>query len=409
MQVLDTKALPRQVLCGEAGRPSRVVEVESAEGRIRVPGVINSFWPSRQRGGHSLHEVSYRACFKPELPRFFIEQFTDKGDGVLDCFMGRGTTVLEAALTGRVGWGNDANPMCREMLLPRLNPPRQSEVEERLKAYSWRYRGRLPEGLSVFFHEGTLREICFLRKRFLQAEATGAGPDRVDAWIRMVAANRLTGHSPGFFSVYTLPPNQAVSIEAQRRINAKRKQVPPRRRVPERIAQKSKALLRDVEAAKPWCPEGWRKRVFSGDASRLEGIADESVDLVVTSPPFLDTVNYGADNWLRGWFYGVDLEPLALGGERSPDDWSRLMGRVFTALRRVLRPGGKIAFEVGEIRGGRLDLERRVLDLGAQAGLRPEWVLYHQQKFTKTAHCWGIRNGDRGTNSQRVVVFEKTA
>ena len=31
----------------------------------------------------------------------------------------------------------------------------------------------------------------------------------------MVALNRLTGHSPGFFSVYTLPPNQATSVERQ--------------------------------------------------------------------------------------------------------------------------------------------------------------------------------------------------
>ena len=35
----------------------------------------------------------------------------------------------------------------------------------------------------------------------------------------MIALNRLTGHSPGFFSVYTLPPNQAVSVKAQKRIN----------------------------------------------------------------------------------------------------------------------------------------------------------------------------------------------
>ena len=45
--------------------------------------------------------------------------------------------------------------------------------------------------------------------------------DGVDRWIRMVAVNRLTGHSPGFFSVYTLPPNQAASLDAQAKINAR--------------------------------------------------------------------------------------------------------------------------------------------------------------------------------------------
>jgi hypothetical protein len=47
----------------------------------------------------------------------------------------------------------------------------------------------------------------------------------------MVAINRLSGHSPGFFSVYTMPPNQAVSAQVQRKINARRNQTPPPRDV----------------------------------------------------------------------------------------------------------------------------------------------------------------------------------
>jgi hypothetical protein len=31
---------------------------------------INEYWTSKQRDASSLHEVSYRACFKPQLPRF---------------------------------------------------------------------------------------------------------------------------------------------------------------------------------------------------------------------------------------------------------------------------------------------------------------------------------------------------
>ena len=61
----------------------------------------------------------------------------------------------------------------------------------------------------------------------------------------MVASGRLTGHSPGFFSVYTLPPNQAGGLAAQRKINAERGQTPPRRDVPALILKKSRSLLRD--------------------------------------------------------------------------------------------------------------------------------------------------------------------
>ena len=41
---------------------------------------INEFWTSKQSAAHSLHEASYRACFKPQLPRLFIELPTSAGD-----------------------------------------------------------------------------------------------------------------------------------------------------------------------------------------------------------------------------------------------------------------------------------------------------------------------------------------
>lgn len=64
--------------------------------RITVPTYGNEFWTAKQRQSSSLHEVSYRACFKPQLPRFFIERLTQPGDVVYDTFMGRGTTPVEA-------------------------------------------------------------------------------------------------------------------------------------------------------------------------------------------------------------------------------------------------------------------------------------------------------------------------
>ena len=65
----------------------------------------------------------------------------------------------------------------------------------------------------------------------------------------MVATNRLTGHSTGFFSVYTLPPNQAVSAQSQKRINMKREQVPEYRDTHQIILRKTRRLLRSVSPA----------------------------------------------------------------------------------------------------------------------------------------------------------------
>src|SRR6266478_1763052 len=90
----------------------RIITVFQINGKpAEVPAFVNEFWTAKQRAASRLHEISYRACFKPQLPRFFIERLTRPGDIVYDPFMGRGTTVLEAALLGRVPCGNDANPL----------------------------------------------------------------------------------------------------------------------------------------------------------------------------------------------------------------------------------------------------------------------------------------------------------
>src|SRR5437868_7046702 len=97
-----------------------------------VPTFINEFWTARQRQASSLHEVSYRACFKPQLPRFFIQRLTEPGEMVYDPFMGRGTTLLEAALLQRIPIGCDVNPLSAILLRPRLEPPSYQTMADRL-------------------------------------------------------------------------------------------------------------------------------------------------------------------------------------------------------------------------------------------------------------------------------------
>ena len=136
-------------------------------------------------------------------------------------------------------------------------------------------------------------------------------------------------------------------------------------------------------------------------------ISSESVDLVVTSPPFLDTVDYEQDNWLRMWFCDISIETGKIWQLKSLEDWVSRMTDVFVELYRVLKPSGRIAFEVGEVRNGEVLLENAVAKASLDAGFIPEKLMINTQDFTKTANCWGVSNNKKGTNSNRIVILRK--
>lgn len=371
---------------------------------------INEFWTAKQRQASALHEIAYRACFKPQLPRFFIRLLTSANDTVYDPFNGRGTTIIEAGLLGRNVIANDINPLSRILSLPRFYIPRINELEERLKAIRINEAAEPGIDLSMFYHANTLKEIVSLRQYLIERSNLGR-EDHLDSWIRMIATNRLTGHSPGFFSVYTLPPNQAVSPESQRKINEKRKQIPPYRDTKAIILRKSRQLIRglSLQEIASLARAGSKALFLNNDARFTDHIIDKSIQLTVTSPPFLDIVQYSQDNWLRCWFNAIEAEQVAksITLAKTVEQWSSVMGRVFAELYRITRPGGWVTFEVGEVRKGKVKLDEHVVPLGVSAGFECQGILVNEQEFTKTANIWGIKNNRGGTNTNRVVMFFK--
>jgi DNA modification methylase len=390
-------------------RPRRHEESEAATS-LAVPVYESEFWTSRQRQASPIHEISYRGCFKPQLPAYFIEHLTREGDLVYDPFSGRGTTAVEGALRGRNVMANDVNPLSAVLTYPRLELPSVTEVDTRLRSLRFAARGPSGMDLSMFFHPDTEYELLGLRE-YLYRRLKSGHEDATDRWIRMVATNRLTGHSPGFFSVYTLPPNQAVSPEDQVRINARLKQEPEYRDIRALILKKTMQLQGRLAAA-----ERWRLRkaaeealLLSKDARATREIPSGSVQLTVTSPPFLDVIQYARDNWLRCWFNGLDADAIGarITMAKEAEGWAAEMSGVCAELYRVTRRGGWVAFEVGEVRRGEVKLDEVVAPIGVEAGFECTAILINAQRFTKTANIWGVSNNKLGTNSNRIVLFRK--
>jgi DNA modification methylase len=370
----------------------------------------NEFWTARQRQASSIHEISYRACFKPQLPRFFIELLTKPGAVVYDPFSGRGTTAIEAALLGRKVIANDINPLSKILCEPRLALAEPAEIEKRLQRIVNRRTQADSIDLSMFYHAETEAELISLRM-YLAEKRKNNTEDNTDRWIRMIATSRLTGHSKGFFSIYTMPPNQAVSAVSQKKINIKRDQKPEYRDVKAIILKKSRQLMGKLSAKEIDTLKNASKEALflENDATHTAAIKPDSIDLTVTSPPFLNVVQYSKDNWLRCWFNAIDLKAVEakITMASTLEEWSTVMGAVLHELYRITKPGGWVAFEVGEVRKGSIKLEDSIIPLGKFCGFLCPGVVVNRQQFTKTANIWGIKNNCCGTNSNRIVLFHK--
>ena len=371
---------------------------------------INEYWTAKQRQASSIHEISYRACFKPQLPRFLIKILSLPKDLIYDPFSGRGTTVIEAGLLNRNVISNDINPLSKILAKPRLNVPNLKDIEERVNKIPIKEDIENDLDLSMFYDKKTEREILSIRQYLIEKKSKNEEDD-VDRFIRMVATNRLTGHSKGFFSVYTLPPNQAVTQESQIKINIKRNQKSTYRDTKLRIIKKTESLFRNLTKNQiDNLNSAGEKAVFLiCNAGETDEIEDNSVQLTVTSPPFLKVVQYAKDNWLRCWFNSIDAEEISkkITMEKNVEDWSKVMSDVFIELYRITKKGGWVAFEVGEVRKGTINLDDYIIPIGLNSGFNCKGIIVNLQQFTKTSRIWGIDNNELGTNTNRIVLFNK--
>ncbi|MBF0241609.1 MAG: site-specific DNA-methyltransferase [Desulfamplus sp.] len=390
-------------------RQKTAIEYLEIENHRKIAKFINEFWTSKQRQANAIHEISYRACFKPQLPNFFITLLTKSDDIVYDPFTGRGTTIIESALLGRRVISNDLNPLSKILCRPRLFVPDLESIGKRLNDIPLTNH-ESDIDLSMFYNSETLKEIISI-KEYIANKEQQSQDDDVDSWIKMVATNKLTGHSTGFFSVYTLPPNQAVSPQNQIKINAKRNQIPPYRDTKKIIIKKTKDLIKNLTSKqiKTLREIGNSSIFLNKDATDTNEIPDNSIQLTVTSPPFLDVVQYADDNWLRCWFNNIESDKIGktITMSKKIEDWNEVMSRVFNQLYRVTKVNGYVAFEVGEVRNGKIKLDEHIAVIGIEQGFSCKGIMINEQVFTKTANIWGVSNNKKGTNSNRVVLFKK--
>jgi site-specific DNA-methyltransferase (adenine-specific) len=392
---------------------------------------IEPDWKDQPRlWGHSLHPMSsYLASFPASLAHAFVARYSRPGDVVLDPFSGRGTVPLEAVTGGRIGVGNDLNPLAHLLTAAKLDPANAAEARTRMTALrlawlvgatDWRARAEaaradaavLAPEVAVSFHPRTLAQLLF-------AQATLNLDDRVDRFLAAAITGILHGKSASYLS--TLMPNTfSMAPRYVRTFAAETGFQAPERDLFDSLDAKLRRLYRDpLPTAGGVALLGDARDAASRSRHELaaRGLPDRA-RLVVTSPPYLRVVKYGYYNWLRSWFLGFDARAIdrALDDAHRREPYLAFMAEVLADLRPALTDDGIAVLVIGDVASDRgranddgLGLAAQVWEAAARpagfrvAGIAADDVHAHR----KMTQLWGAEAG-RATQTDRILVLGAT-
>ncbi|MDB4943441.1 MAG: modification methylase [Labilithrix sp.] len=304
---------------------------------------------------HGFH--AYPARAHPVTVRRLVEAFAPDHGVVLDPFCGSGTVLVEAMLAGRDAIGTDLNPLA-VMLARAKTYPRKPEAiaallkaaedvaafaDARRKAKQGASR-RLPQEDVSSFAPHVLLEVDGIRAGIEKAPPEA----RPDLWL--VFSSILVKMSA--------KKGDTSEEQLEKRISAG---------FPARLfVKKTEELAERFVAFAELLPQPYpRARVVLDDAAQLTKLDEASVDVVITSPPYVATYDYLAHHELRMRWLGLDTRRFAkdeLGARRNyerltPDEarasWERELERFFRALARVTRRGASVVLLIADSATGR--------------------------------------------------------
>jgi DNA modification methylase len=295
---------------------------------------------------HSIHP--YPAKFPAQLPRRILQDFSKPGDLILDPFCGSGTTLVEARVRGVNAIGVDINGLA--CLISKVkSTPISSDQYSQLRSFirsvedisfRWTMGAKTTikvtdfDGLSHWFQQNVAEEITLILSRIENL----ANQDLKD-FLRVVLS-----------SIIVRVSNQ----ESDTRFAAIKKDIPDGFCL-SLFTERAKTYLdKLMEFSKSLAQEN-SVQVVNADTRNLSFLADNSIDLILTSPPYANTYDYYLYHKFRKRWLGLDVQFAQyneIGSRRefsslkeSPKKWLTDLRQCLSEMTRVLK-GGSLAFVV---------------------------------------------------------------
>ncbi len=305
----------------------------------------------------------------------FKELQIGSGSRVLDPFLGSGTTLLACKEVGVDGVGIDVAPLAVFVSQVKIADYDLDELKETARwLLSQPFRKPDLSGISgfvkQFFLKPSLEDIIFFREKIQEIE------------------NPIT---KGFFTLALMNAAMKVSFAYKDGAVLKvvKKPVPPFRKFFRRLIKK---MIKDLTklSFKP-C----NLKVYLGDARKMNFLEDDSFDAIITSPPYLNKIEYTKVYRIEyELFFGdVKIDPvrsyLGLNPKKVIDQFPDLnlpevakayfhdMRLCLEEMFRLLRPGGRVAMVVaGGVFPDRIvESDKLILKLAERIGFEGERLI----------------------------------
>ncbi len=297
---------------------------------------------------HSLHP--YPAKFPPQLPRTILSKFGENVQTVLDPFCGSGTTLVEARLQGYNAIGVDVNGLSSLLSKVKATPLTYEELQnikifiEKVSNEDKQWSIMRPkievkqiEGLEHWFQNNVAEELTCLLNLINELK----GNNEKD-FLKIV-----------FSSIIVKVSNQ----ESDTRFAAKNKSIPNNYTFQQFITRGKDYLSRIVEFSDKVPKQGFLK-LLNADSRNLNMLENESVDIIITSPPYANTYDYYLYHKFRKRWLDIDVK-FAQNNEigsrreysslkRSAEQWAMDLKLCFAEMYRLLKDNGFAFVVIGD-------------------------------------------------------------
>ncbi|MDE5617653.1 MAG: site-specific DNA-methyltransferase [Ureaplasma sp.] len=368
-----------------------------------------------------LHSISsYLAMFCPALPKYFIDKYSNENDIVMDSFSGRGTTALVCRESNRQFIGTDLNPYAYVLTKFKISSNlklknilnRVSILENEFKNNREKITKEISfdkyNDLSHFYSKNVLTQLIFLRNKLGK---NWKKLNKVDNAILAISLGLMHGrtrkdNSTMYFSI-DMPNTISMSPNYVRRYASDHNLKCPDLNIFENI--KNRLISKYDEKILDLYYSG--KILFADATKNNKKIKDNSVSLVITSPPYLSIVDYRLSNWLKLWLLGYEKaslnDDIPLSDKLKYDEYIIFIKNYLNSIHSKLKNGAKVCLVVGDVHDN-ASIENVWKEIEKE--VKYKFVeIYYDQNYLQQNKVTNMLNSKKGkaTIIEKVLVLEK--